>query len=132
MFAHNFKQWVEVIEPIVATLSDLVWGPPYPLLILLIGTHVFLSFQLGFIQFKSLPLAFKMVFTKSEHDGDISQFSALMTALASTVGTGNIVGVATAIALGGPGAIFWMWITGLFAGSTLESDCNRRVALRSG
>ena len=122
MLTHNIKEWVELIEPIVAALSDLVWGPPYPLLILLIGTHVFLSFQLGFIQFKSLPLAFKIIFSKSEHEGDISQFSALMTALASTVGTGNIVGVATAIALGGPGAIFWMWITGLLGMATKYSE----------
>ena len=122
MLSQNFKDWVTVVEPIVETLSDIVWGPPYPLLILLIGTHIFLSFQLGFVQFKSLPLAFKIIFSKSEHDGDISQFSALMTALASTVGTGNIVGVATAIALGGPGAIFWMWVTGLLGMATKYSE----------
>ena len=104
------------IEEIIHNLSGMVWGPP--ILILLFGTHIYLSFQLKFLQFRSLPLAIKILFSKSNADGDISHFSALMTALAATVGIGNIVGVATAITLGGPGAIFWMWLTGLLGMST--------------
>lgn len=104
------------IEEIIHNLSGMVWGPP--MLILLFGTHIYLSFQLKFLQFRSLPLAIKILFSKSNADGDISHFSALMTALAATVGIGNIVGVATAITLGGPGAIFWMWLTGLLGMST--------------
>lgn len=111
---------MDQIEQIVQDLAGIVWGPP--MLILLIGTHIFLSFQLGFIQFRSLPLAFRIIFSKSQDEGDISHFSALMTALAATVGIGNIVGVATAITLGGPGAIFWMWLTGFLGMATKYSE----------
>src|SRR3546814_2024907 len=99
-------------EAIVSTLSGWVWGPP--MLILLVGTGVYLTFLLKGLQFRALPLALRMIFHKDEgHRGDISHFAALMTALAATVGIGNIVGVATAITLGGPGAVFWLWMTGL-------------------
>ena len=107
---------LQALESFVSQLAGWMWGAP--LLILLFGTHIFLTFQLRGIQFRTLPLAFKIVFSKSDQDGDISHFSTLMTALAATVGIGNIVGVATAITLGGPGAIFWMWLTALFGMST--------------
>jgi AGCS family alanine or glycine:cation symporter len=99
-------------EILVATLSGWVWGPP--MLTLLVGTGLYLTILLKGLQFRVLPQAFRMIFHKDHgHEGDISHFAALMTALAATVGIGNIVGVATAITLGGPGAVFWMWMTGL-------------------
>lgn len=100
-------------------ISALVWGPY--MLVLLVGTGVFLTFRLMFWQFRMLPLAFKQVFCKhkdQDHQGDISHFAALMTALSATIGTGNIAGVATACVLGGPGAVFWMWMTALFGMAT--------------
>lgn len=119
---------LQSIEIFVSQLAGWMWGAP--LLILLFGTHIFLTFQLKGIQFRTLPLAFKIVFSKSDQDGDISHFSTLMTALAATVGIGNIVGVATAITLGGPGAIFWMWLTALFGMSTKYSEALLAVKYR--
>ena len=102
------------------TLSGWVWGPY--MLVLLVGTGVFLTLRLMFLQFRLLPFAFKQVFGKHDKakssDGDISQFGALMTALSATIGTGNIAGVATACVLGGPGAVFWMWMTALVGMAT--------------
>ena len=113
-------QFLENFEDFMGLLSGWVWGAP--MLILLVGTHIYLTIILKGLQFRSLPLAFKIIFTKNNGSGDISQFSALMTALAATVGIGNIVGVATAITLGGPGAIFWMWLTGLLGMATKYSE----------
>jgi len=95
------------------SLSALLWG--WPTIILLLGTGIYFTISLKGLQFVRLGYAFKMIFKKSEKvaQGDISHFQALMTALSATVGTGNIAGVATAIFVGGPGALFWMWITGL-------------------
>lgn len=108
------------LQSIMETLSGWVWGPY--MLVLIVGTGVFLTFRLLFLQFRLLPLAFKQVFGKHDKakgaDGDISQFAALMTALSATIGTGNIAGVATACVLGGPGAVFWMWITALVGMAT--------------
>lgn len=101
-------------------LDNLVWGPP--LLILLVGTGIYLSTRLGFLQIIRLPKAFKLIFTKSDGEGDISSFAALATALAATIGTGNIVGVATAIKTGGPGALFWMWIAAFFGMATKYAE----------
>jgi AGCS family alanine or glycine:cation symporter len=96
-------------------LSGLVWGTP--LIVLLVGTGVFLTFRLGFVQFRMLGMGLKIAFSPRRQQegfkGDISHFKALMTALAATIGTGNIAGVATAISGGGPGALFWMWITAI-------------------
>ncbi|MDR2127194.1 MAG: sodium:alanine symporter family protein [Prevotellaceae bacterium] len=104
----------------IADLSSWLWG--WPLLILLFGTHVFLTFRLGFIQrYVGRAIRLSVMRDKSSH-GDVSQFSALATALAATIGTGNIVGVATAIALGGPGAIFWIWMTGVLGISTKYAE----------
>ncbi|WIF94194.1 alanine/glycine:cation symporter family protein [Caminicella sporogenes] len=104
-------------------VDAFVWGPP--LLILLVGTGIFLTLRLGFIQIVKLPLALKYLFTKDEDssgEGDVSSFAALCTALAATIGTGNIVGVATAIKAGGPGALFWMWIAAFFGMATKYSE----------
>lgn len=93
------------------------------MLTLLVGTGLYLTILLKGMQFRALPLAFKLIFRKDHHhEGDISHFAALMMALAATVGIGNIVGVATAITLGGPGAVFWMWMTGLVCMATKYSE----------
>ena len=85
---------------------------------LLLGSHIFLTIRTGFIQ-RKLPTAIKMSLAKDEDaEGDVSQFGALVTALAGTIGTGSIVGVATAIIAGGAGAVFWMWLTGVFGIAT--------------
>ena len=112
-------------------ISKLVWGPP--LLIMLLGTGLFLSIRLKGLQFNKLSQAFYLAIVKRKEsgaDGDISHFQALMTALAATVGTGNIAGVATAIAAGGPGALFWMWITGLLGMATKFSEALLAVKFR--
>lgn len=117
---------------ILTTISNYVWGPV--MLVLLVGTGIFLTIRLGGIQFKGLAHSLYLAFVKrKEHDdaeGDISHFQALMTALAATVGTGNIAGVATAIVAGGPGALFWMWITGLFGMATKYSEAVLAVKYR--
>jgi AGCS family alanine or glycine:cation symporter len=108
--------------------SALVWD--VPLIVLLVGTHVFLTFRTGFIQ-RFLVRGIKLSFSrKKEGDGDVSQFGALMTALAATIGAGNIIGVGGAIAAGGPGAVFWMWITGVFGIATKYSEAVLAVKYR--
>jgi len=112
-------------------VSDFVWGPPT--LILIVGTGLFLTFRIGFYQFSSLPYALKLAFTKNQDqtsEGDISHFQSLMTALAATIGTGNIAGVATAVVLGGPGAVFWMWVTALVGMATKYSEAILAVKYR--
>ncbi|MBH0231222.1 alanine/glycine:cation symporter family protein [Halobacillus yeomjeoni] len=114
------------------TASGIVWGPV--LLILLVGTGVYLTFRLGFLQFRTLFYALKLAFkpgkeTKGEK-GDISHYQALTTALAATIGTGNIAGVATAVFLGGPGAVFWMWITAVFGMATKYAEAVLAVKYR--
>lgn len=101
-------------------LDSLVWG--VPLLVLLVGTGIYLSTRLRLLQVLKLPLAFKLIFAEDKGEGDISSFAALATALAATVGTGNIVGVATAIKAGGPGALFWMWIAAFFGMATKYAE----------
>jgi len=120
---------METIEGLVASISSFVWG--VPMLTLLVGTGVYLTVRLKFMQFWALPHALKMIFAKEEGaKGEISHFAALMTALAATVGIGNIVGVATAITLGGPGAVFWMWLTGLVGMATKYSEAVLAVKYR--
>lgn len=101
-------------------LDSLVWG--VPLLVLLVGTGIYLSTRLRLLQVLKLPLAFKLIFAEDKGEGDISSFAALATALAATVGTGNIVGVATAIKAGGPGTLFWMWIAAFFGMATKYAE----------
>lgn len=102
-------------------LDNFIWGTP--LLVLLVGTGIMLTIRLGLIQVTKLPQALKLIF-KSDHsgEGDISSFGALCTALAATVGTGNIIGVATALAAGGPGALFWMWLAAFFGMATKYAE----------
>ncbi|RPH36425.1 sodium:alanine symporter family protein, partial [bacterium] len=115
-------------ETFIKDLSDIVWGPP--LLILLLGTHIFLTFRLRFIQ-RFIGKAIKIsLHRSSEGSGDVSQFGALTTALAATIGTGNIVGVATAVAAGGPGAVLWMWLTGVFGIATKYAEALLSVKYR--
>lgn len=113
---------VEELNMIAAAkwIDNLVWGAP--LLLLLLGTGVYLTSRLGLLQVIKLPKAFRLIFAKNEGQGDISSFAALATALAATVGTGNIVGVATAIKSGGPGALFWMWVAAFFGMATKYSE----------
>lgn len=120
---------MQAIEQLVATLSGIIWGPL--MLTLLVGTGIYLTVILKGMQFRALPHAFKLILDKDHsHDGDISHFAALMTALAATVGIGNIVGVATAITMGGPGAVFWMWVTGLVGMATKYSEAVLAVKYR--
>ncbi|WP_221912766.1 alanine/glycine:cation symporter family protein [Streptococcus halichoeri] len=101
-------------------LDNLVWGPP--LLILLVGTGLYYSIRLGFLQIKKLGFALTLILRKSDGKGDISSFAALATALAATVGTGNMVGVATAIKTGGPGALFWMCVAAFLGMATKYAE----------
>ena len=106
-------QIVEMLYSIVTPLDKIVWG--WGMIVLLLGTHIFLTIRTGFIQRKTITKGIPLSVTKEEGaDGEVSQFQALATALASTIGTGNIIGVGTAIALGGPGAVLWCWLTGVF------------------
>lgn len=110
-----------MLVDVLNQIDSIVWGPW--LLILLVGTGVFLSCRLGFLQVMKLPRALKLIFfARNKGDGDIDSFKALCTALAATVGTGNIVGVATGIKLGGPGALFWMWLAAFFGMATKFSE----------
>ena len=105
---------------IISTVDSFLWG--WPLIILLFGTHIFMTIRTGFIQ-KDIFKAIKMSVTADEDsEGDVSQFGALTTALSSTIGTGNIIGVGTAIAMGGPGSVFWMWMTGIFGIATKYAE----------
>ncbi|HFI0167305.1 sodium:alanine symporter family protein [Streptococcus suis] len=102
-------------------INNLIWGPP--LLLLLVGTGVYLTLRLGVFQIGKLPTAFRLIFSSDQSgQGDVSSFAALCTALAATVGTGNIVGVATAITTGGPGALFWMWVAAFFGMATKYAE----------
>lgn len=119
------------MEQVLDKISSFVWGPPT--LILIVGTGLFLTLRLGFYQFSSLPYALKLAFTKNQDKtstGDITHFQSLMTALSATIGTGNIAGVATAVVLGGPGAVFWMWITALVGMATKYAEAILAVKYR--
>ncbi|MBQ6300005.1 MAG: alanine:cation symporter family protein [Bacteroidales bacterium] len=108
------------VATLIEKISSAVWG--WPMIILLLGTHLFMTFRLRFPQLK-VGKAIRLSLTKDKDaHGDVSQFGALATALAATIGTGNIVGVATAVALGGPGAVLWCWITGVFGMATKYSE----------
>ncbi|WP_148887798.1 sodium:alanine symporter family protein [Streptococcus sp. Marseille-P6264] len=111
-------------------IDSLVWGPP--LLILLVGTGIYLTFRLKLLQISRLSRAFRLIFVSGEdHHGDVSSFAALCTALAATVGTGNIIGVATAIKVGGPGALFWMWLAAFFGMATKYAEGLLAIKYRS-
>lgn len=111
---------MEAINDFFVQLSSIIWG--WPMIILLLGTHLYLTIILRFPQrhiFKAIRLSVKR---DNGVSGDVSQFASLATALAATIGTGNIIGVATAIALGGPGAVLWCWLTGVFGISTKYAE----------
>ncbi len=123
---------MEALDALVGKIGAFAWGPP--MLILLVGTGFWLTFALRGLQFTKLGSALYLALIKRKEDsdepGDITHFQALMTALSATVGTGNIAGVATAIAIGGPGALFWMWITGLVGMATKYSEAVLAVKYR--
>ena len=107
----------EAINNFLVAVDDKVWG--VPLMVLIIAGGVLLTSRLGFLQVRRLPLALKWMFKNEEEgDGEISSFAALCTALSATIGTGNIVGVATAVCAGGPGALFWMIVAAFFGMAT--------------
>lgn len=120
---------MDFFENVISKAASIAWGPVT--IILLLGTGIFLSFGTKFIQFRKMGLAIKSLFSKGdEAEGDITPFQALMTSMAATIGTGNIVGVSSAIAYGGPGAVFWMWISGAFGGATKFAEALLAVKFR--
>ena len=119
---------METINEMFVQVSSFLWG--WPMIILLLGTHVFLTFRLGIPQ-RKIFTGIRMSLQKDHgSSGDVSQFGALATALAATIGTGNIIGVATAVALGGPGAVLWCWLTGIFGISTKYAEALLAVKYR--
>jgi AGCS family alanine or glycine:cation symporter len=119
---------VDAIAKLLADVADFLWGPPT--LIALVGVHLYLTLRLRFIQRYTVKAIRLSLERDSEGEGDVSQFAALATALAATIGTGNIVGVATAVAAGGPGAVFWMWLTGVFGIATKYAEALLAVKYR--
>lgn len=118
------------INSVLDAIDGFVWG--LPLIILILATGIFLTIRLHGVQFSQLKFALKSIFRKSDkkEGGELSSFKALCTALSATIGTGNIVGVATAIALGGPGALFWMWLAALLGMATKYSECLLAIHFR--
>lgn len=119
---------LDVINTVVKAVNKVVWG--WPMIVLLFGTHIFMTVRTGGIQryiFRGIRLS---VAKDPDGEGEVSQFGALTTALASTIGTGNIIGVGTAVALGGPGAVLWCWLTGVFGIATKYSEALIAVKYR--
>ena len=124
---------MEMLSNILTVIDDFVWGPV--MLVMLVGTGIFLTIRLKFMPWRNLGYAIRLTLSKesrksSKGEGDISPFSALTTALAATIGTGNIVGVATAMVSGGPGALVWMWISACFGLSSKFSECMLAIKYR--
>lgn len=124
---------MEKLNDLISSIDAFVWGPV--MLILLVGTGIYLTVRTGFLTWRNLPYALKSTMsrearTKNRGEGDVSPFSALTTALAATIGTGNIVGVATAMATGGPGALVWMWISACFGLTSKFSECMLAIKYR--
>ena len=118
------------MSELIIAINGLAWGPP--MLVLLLGTGLYLSLGLRFMTLRKIPVALRLLLQgrQGRGEGDISPFSALMTSLSATIGTGNIAGVATAVALGGPGALFWMWITALLGMATKYAEAVCAVRFR--
>lgn len=121
------------LSNVISAIDDFVWGPV--MLVLLVGTGIYLTFRTRFLTWRNLGYALKSTLskearTKSRGEGDVSPFSALTTALAATIGTGNIVGVATAMVSGGPGALVWMWISAAFGLTSKFSECMLAIKYR--
>ena len=121
---------LETINSILGAIDDFVWG--IPLIVLILAVGIFLTIRLKGLQISKLPLAVKSIFKneRSGSDGEVTSFGALCTALSATIGTGNIVGVATALVAGGPGALFWMWIAALLGTATKYAECLLAVKYR--
>ena len=121
---------MDAFNNFLANLDNMIWG--LPLIIAILATGLFLTIRLRGLQFRKLPTAIREIFTNevSGEHGDVTSFQALCTALSATIGTGNIVGVATAIAAGGPGAMFWMWLAALVGTATKFSECMLAVKYR--
>ncbi|GAA0318230.1 sodium:alanine symporter family protein [Oceanobacillus oncorhynchi subsp. oncorhynchi] len=125
---------MESIQAIVDTVNGIVWGPIT--LVLIVGTGIFLTLRLGFLQVRDLPYALKLTFSKSKNKdknekGDISHFQSLMIAMAATLGIGNMTGVASAVLLGGVGALFWMWLAAFFGMATKYGEAILAVKYRT-
>lgn len=119
---------IQTLGDVIKTCSDFIWG--WPMIILLLGTHLFLTFRLRFPQRRLFHAISLSVSRDKSAAGDVSQFGALATALAATIGTGNIIGVATAVTLGGPGAVLWCWLTGVFGIATKYAEALLAVKYR--
>ena len=123
---------METFANVVSAVDSFVWGPV--MLALLVGTGIFLTIRTGFLPWRNLGYALKNTLSKEARQttgkGDISPFSALTTALAATIGTGNIVGVATAMVSGGPGALVWMWVSACFGLTSKFSECMLAIKYR--
>ena len=123
---------MENLEEILKIVDDFVWGPV--MLVLLVGTGIFLTFRLKFLTWTNLPYAIRLTLSKESRTkngaGDVSPFAALTTALAATIGTGNIIGVATAMVSGGAGALVWMWISACFGLTSKFSECMLAIKYR--
>ena len=125
----TFSNELDTINNIVGKINGVAWG--WPMIFLLLGTHVFLTIRTGFIQRHTVARGIKLSVTKDpDAEGEVSNFGALTTALAATIGTGNIIGVGTAIALGGPGAVLWCWLTGVFGIATKYAESYIAVKYR--
>ena len=121
----------EKLGELIATIDGYIWGPP--LMILLVGTGLYLTLRFRIVQFRGFGHAWRVIkgdYDQEDDPGEITHFQALSAALSATIGTGNIVGVAAAIVLGGPGAVFWMWITALVGMATKFASCTLAVHLR--
>ena len=114
------EEIMQAFEEIVGKIDDFVWG--IPLIVLILGVGIYLSVRLIFLQTHKLPRAFRYMFKKEEGEGEVSSFGALCTALSATIGTGNIVGVATALVIGGPGALLWMWLAAFVGMATKYAE----------
>ncbi len=120
---------LDTINNIVGAINGVVWG--WPMIVLLLGTQLFLTIRTGFIQRHTIAKGIKLSVTKDpDAEGEVSNFGALTTALAATIGTGNIIGVGTAIAIGGPGAVLWCWLTGVFGIATKYAESYIAVKYR--
>ncbi|MBR4448596.1 MAG: sodium:alanine symporter family protein, partial [Treponema sp.] len=117
-----------MFDQILNKIDDVVWG--IPTIVLILATGLILTVATRGIQFRKLGRAFKGIFKENEGEGELSGFSALCTALSATIGTGNIVGVATAIAAGGPGALFWMWVAAILGTATKYAECMLAIKYR--
>ena len=111
---------MDVLTHVLAKIQTAVWGPPT--LFLLMGTGLFFTIALGGLQVVKFPRALKCIFEKEDGDGDVSSFATLCTTLAACIGTGSIVGVATALRIGGPGALFWMWVSAILGMTTKYAE----------